>query len=62
MYADVKWTLNRMWTTFKWSFCIGVKLGLSHWGEKYRLRVFERGDVKGKWRRLCNGEINDLYS
>jgi hypothetical protein len=62
MYADTKCTINRMWTRFNWSFCIGVKLGLSHWAKKYGLRVFERGEVRGKWRRLYNGEINDLYS
>jgi len=50
-----------MWTRFTWSFCSGVKLGLTL-GEKYRLRVFERGEVRGKWRRLYNGEINDIYS
>jgi hypothetical protein len=31
-------------------------------GKKYRLRVFERGEIRGKWRRFYNGEINDLYS
>jgi hypothetical protein len=61
MYADIKWTLDRIWTRFNRSFCIGVKLGLTL-GEKYRLRVFERGEVKGKWRRLYNDEISDLYS
>ena len=40
--------------------------------EKRRLRVFEnkvlrrifvprRGEVKGEWRRLHNGDLNDLY-
>jgi hypothetical protein len=40
--------------------------------EKRRLRVFEnrllrrifvpkRGEVIGKWRKLCNEELNDLY-
>jgi len=33
MYAGIKLTLNRTWTRFTWSFCTGVKLGLSHWGK-----------------------------
>jgi len=33
MYADITWTLNRMWIRFNWPFCSGVKLGLSHWGK-----------------------------
>jgi hypothetical protein len=54
-------------------FCMGVKLGLSHWGRNNGLRVFEnwvlreifgpkRDEVTGEWRRLHNEELNDLYS
>jgi hypothetical protein len=49
-----------------------MKLGCSQ-SEERRLRVFEnkmlrrifgpkRDDVTGEWRKLHNGELNDLYS
>jgi hypothetical protein len=51
---------------------MGVKLGLTL-KEEQRLRVFEnrvlrrifgskRDEATGEWRRLHNGELNDLYS
>jgi hypothetical protein len=30
--------------------------------EEFRLRVFERVEVIGEWRKLHNEELNDLYS
>jgi hypothetical protein len=50
-----------------------VKLGLLHWGEEHKLRVFEnrvlrkiigpkRDNVTGEWRRLQNEQLHDLYS
>jgi hypothetical protein len=52
---------------------MGVKLGLLTLREKHRLRVFEnrvlrgkfgpKGDeVSGRWRKLYNEELRDLYS
>ena len=53
---------------------MGVELGLSEGaGEDHKLRVFENGklrrifgsktdEVKGKWKRLHNGELYDLHS
>jgi hypothetical protein len=49
---------------------MGVKLGLTLWGE-HRLRVFEnrvlrrifgpkRGEVMGEWRKLNNRELHNL--
>ena len=53
-------------------FCMCEKLGHLHCREKHRLRVFEnrvlRGlfgpkkvEATGKWRKLYNEELNDLY-
>jgi hypothetical protein len=50
-----------------------VKLGLSHYGEEHRLRVYENGVLKrifgpqrevvfGGWRRLHNEELHKMYS
>jgi hypothetical protein len=30
--------------------------------EEHRLRVFERDEVTGEWRKLHNEELHDLYS
>ena len=51
---------------------MGVKLGRSHLGRKVGLRVFEkrvlrrifgpkRDEVTGKWRKLCNEMLDDMY-
>jgi hypothetical protein len=52
---------------------MGVRRGLSYWGSKIDLRVFEnrvlrkifgpkRAKVTGEWKRLHNEELYDLYS
>jgi hypothetical protein len=51
---------------------MGAKLGLSLWGEKLRLRVFEnrvlrkifgsKNEEDGSWRKLHNDEPHSLYS
>ena len=52
---------------------MGVKLRRSKLREERRMRMFEnwvprrisepkRDEVKGKWRKLNNEELNDLYS
>jgi hypothetical protein len=54
-------------------FCMGVKLGLLILREEHRLRVFEnrvlrkifgpnRDEVMGRWRKLHNKELRELYS
>ena len=51
---------------------MGVKLGRSHLGRKVGLRVFEnrvlrrifgpkRDEVTGKWRKLWNEMLDDMY-
>ena len=53
-------------------FYIGVKM-VAHMREEHRLKVFETGvlrrifgprrdEVRRKWRKLHNVELNDLYS
>ena len=43
-----------------------VLYGFETWSltlrEERKLRVFERDEVTGEWRRLHNEELNDLYS
>jgi hypothetical protein len=51
---------------------MGVKLGLSLYGEEHGLRIFEnrvlrrisghKRDEAGSWRRLHNNELHSLYS
>jgi hypothetical protein len=52
---------------------MGVKLGLSRYGEEYKLMVFENSvlrrifvpkmdEVTGEWRKLHNEELHNLYS
>jgi hypothetical protein len=52
---------------------VGVKLGLSHWREGHKLRMFEnrvlrkifetqREDLRGEWRKLHREELTKYYS